>query len=48
VDHRFVPTIIDAWAADLPDELPGAVARPIKVGFGRDTDLSFQRRLGIR
>ena len=39
---------IDAWAADLPDELPGGVPRRIKVGFGRDMDWSFQRELGIR
>ena len=39
---------IDAWAAALPDELPGGVARRIKVGFGRDMDWSFQRELGVR
>lgn len=47
-DTERLRPAIDAWAADLPDELPGGVARRIKVGFGRDMDWSFQRTLGIR
>jgi hypothetical protein len=36
------------WTADLPDELSGAAARQIKVGFGRGMDWSFERKVGIR
>ena len=47
-DTERLRPAIDAWAADLPDTLPGGVARRIKVGFARDMDWSFQRALGIR